>query len=467
MQNNQKLSFLIVEYYRENPNTSLTAFEVAELFNFCPEQHRIYRAKAVRDLKRIAKGSRCNTSRSKYTYYNNHITKEEVKKELEKYVPIVHNKKSTLYKNSSRREDLKKGELQVEVLMSSEPKSPEEIIAIHKVDTTEWNLVQYWSKEKSEGWQVSALFAKKKTADLTIQDLKEVISETFETFKISKYNLPKVDSKKSNKKGLFVYLSDKHVGALTKSDAIYDNEYNKVVFAERLHEVYYQIKRAVDQFGVFEDIYICDLGDSVDGWSGYTTRGGHQLPQNMNNKEVFKTFVYEHKNFFDNLLQSGMAVNYHTVIQTCDNHGGDFSNIVNEALALYLNTAYPEVEVIIMDKFLEHFYYGHHCFIFTHGKDTEDLKNGLPLVLTPKAEVFIKKYIDYFGLAGSPNIHLIKGDLHTESTQVTCDFRYRNVLSMYGASKWIMNNFGPNFAGVSFDVVEKHSDFVYSYYTRF
>ena len=129
--------------------------------------------------------------------------------------------------------------------------------------------------------------------------------------------------------------SDKHVGALTKSDAIYDNEYNKVVFAERLHEVYYQIKKAVDQFGVFEDIYICDLGDSVDGWSGYTTRGGHQLPQNMNNKEVFKTFVYEHKNFFDNLLQSGMAVNYHTVIQTCDNHGGDFSNIVNEALALY------------------------------------------------------------------------------------------------------------------------------------
>ena len=44
-------------------------------------------------------------------------------------------------------------------------------------------------------------------------------------------------------------------------------------------------------FGAFYSIYVCDLGDAVDGWNGYTTRGGHKLPQNMSNKEVFETYV--------------------------------------------------------------------------------------------------------------------------------------------------------------------------------
>jgi len=40
-------------------------------------------------------------------------------------------------------------------------------------------------------------------------------------------------------------------------------------------------------------------------------------------------------------------------------------------------------------------------------------------------------------------------------------------LSMYGSSKWIMNNFGPGYPGVSFDLVEKDTDLIYSFYIRF
>jgi hypothetical protein len=120
-----------------------------------------------------------------------------------------------------------------------------------------------------------------------------------------------------------------------------------------------------------------------------------------------------------------------------------------------------------MQKFLEHFEYGKHVFIFTHGKDNEDRKFGLPLQLNDKTENFVNKYIDYHNIDKSKNIHLIKGDLHNESQQLGQTFRYRNVLSMYGSSKWIHNNFGPGIAGVSFDIVNKQSDDIYSFYLTF
>lgn len=447
MKDDKLIRSLIITFYKENPETLLTAFEVAEKFSYMLGAERETRCKSVRDLKRTAKGTRHRKSPAT-TFIPTHATAN-----------------ATLY-SSSYKEDFTKKEIEVTAMASVEPKSPQEIIDLHNIDTNLWKLTQYWSKQKSGGWQVSALFKEKQNAELTLQEIRDHFQEFFSSPEFTPYYI-EVKPTQTNKKALFVYLSDKHIGAMTKKEAIYENEYNKEVFASRLQSVFEEITKTVSIHGRFEDIFICDLGDSVDGWNGLTTRGGHGLPQNMDNKEVFKTFVYEHKKFFDNLLRSGFANNYHAIMQTCDNHGGDFTYIVNEALSLYLTTAYPELQITIMDKFFEHFYYGEHCFIFTHGKDTEDLKNGLPLVLTPKAENFIQKYIDYHGLKMVPNIHLIKGDLHCESTQVTYDFRYRNVLSMYGASKWIMNNFGPNFAGVSFDIVEKHGSSVYSFYMKF
>ena len=43
--------------------------------------------------------------------------------------------------------------------------------------------------------------------------------------------------------------------------------------------------------GGFENIVICNLGDSLDGYNGQTTRGGHDLAQNMSNKEQLHTYI--------------------------------------------------------------------------------------------------------------------------------------------------------------------------------
>ena len=429
---------LLYQYYIDNPNTSEKAIDLAIRFNYKPELSPVKRSKSARDIKRLALKN-----------INNNLDKSIAKN--------TSNEKSSIYEN------LESGELKIDQYFDS-PRTSDEIIELHKIDTSVWKLAQYWSKEKQNGWQVSAMFSRLKENEITKESFEEILEKIFlQNDDLISIEIPKV---KDNSKALFVYMSDKHIGAMTKDDSMYENVYNREVFKKRLEYTYHKIADCVNDFGSFESIYICDLGDSVDGWNGYTTRGGHKLPQNMSNKEVFEAYVEEHKIFFDNLFQSGFSNNYKIVIQTNDNHGGDFSYISAKALQYYIEGVY-EVDVILMEKFLEHFEYGKHVFILTHGKDSEDRKFGLPLQLNDKTENFINKYIDYHNIDKSKNIHLIKGDLHNESQQLGQTFRYRNVLSMYGSSKWIHSNFGPGIAGVSFDVVSKQSDDIYSFYLTF
>jgi hypothetical protein len=448
---------LIIQYYTDNPYTDELAYDIAVRFNFNPHLPRIERAICVRGIKKnvlrkLKKAKNAKTSKSSKSIKNTKNFKDP---------DFIQKEKKSKF-DTSVYENLDKGEIKIDQYFDT-PRTSDEIIELHKIDTSIWKLSQYWSKEKSNGWQVSAMFTRIKETELDSENIGEILNKIFLESDFQTITIPKIVG---NEKALFVYTSDKHIGAMTKSDSMYSNEYNRKVFKERLYKTYEKIAKSVDTFGAFDTIFICDLGDSVDGWNGYTTRGGHKLPQNMSNKEVFETYVEEHKIFFDSLFISKFAKNYKVVIQTNDNHGGDFSYIASKALQYYIEGKY-EIEVKLMEKYLEHFEYGNHIFILTHGKDNEDRKYGLPLQLNDKTEVFINKYIDYHRLDKSKQIHLIKGDLHNESQQLSQSFRYRNVLSMYGSSKWIHNNFGPGMAGVSFDVIDKNETDVYSFYLKF
>jgi hypothetical protein len=144
-----------------------------------------------------------------------------------------------------------------------------------------------------------------------------------------------------------------------------------------------------------------------------------------------------------------------------DNHSGSFGYSANRALEIYLNVKYPEIETKIIRKFIDHTRYGDHVFMLCHGKDREDLKYGLPLHLNDKTEKYITDYIDVHDLKG--HLHFVKGDLHQAASEFGKRFRYRNVMSMYGASKWIHNNFGNTKAGISYEIIEKYSPRVMEY----
>lgn len=261
---------------------------------------------------------------------------------------------------------------------------------------------------------------------------------------------------------LIVYTSDKHVGADTTGSQ-YSNEYNKEIFKNRIKELYANIEYIKASYGQVGKLIFIDLGDNLDGYKGYTTRGGHSLPQNMTDEESFNTYIEAHTQLFDSMIANKTAMEYDFICVNDSNHSGSFGYTANRALEIYLNAKYPFVNTRLMTKFMEHFILGDEAYILCHGKDSIDMKSGLPYHLDAKTYKMISDYIDYNKLYKYSKIHFIKGDLHQNGFESNSKFDYRNVPSIFGASKWIMNNFGMNKPGFTMDIIHKGNCYKYDY----
>lgn len=271
------------------------------------------------------------------------------------------------------------------------------------------------------------------------------------------FSIPKGES--SSNKGLFVWTSDKHVGSSVDS-SIYENEYDREEFERRMEKVFKHCLFLRKTHGKFETLFLADLGDPLDGMDNQTVRGGHHLPQNMSNEEQAKVYIEVHKRLIDSFIENDLADNY-VIWNVCnDNHSGSFGFVANLALKEYVNTKYPEITFHNQERFIEHFRYGIHDIMLSHGKDKEDRKGGLPLNLDDKTEKYISEYIDYHKLTGGKK-HFIKGDLHRSSENLTNKFRYKNVPSVFGASKWIHHNFGIGTPGCDIEVFEKEQPIIH------
>lgn len=315
---------------------------------------------------------------------------------------------------------------------------------VHQNEELEqWEVKQKWVK----GPEGSQLMVKK---DSEVDYKKE-----FDTFLQGYKSTQKPFSVKAEDGILFVYTSDKHIGAETKEGNLLGNDYDAQEFENRMINLAKEIRK-IDQTYFLNEIVIVDLGDTVDGFNGKTTRGGHNLPQNMTNREVYKTFLQVHLDFMGTLIERCDCKNFSYITVGESNHGGDFEYICNKSLEAILNLKYPQVKTFIGEKFLEHFVFGEHCFIFCHGKDIEDMKYPLPKNLDPKTELWIKSYTEQMGI-DSKYIHFIKGDLHLASCEYSNNLRYKNCLSLYGSSKWVQTNFMKNTKGVCMDILTKNS----------
>lgn len=307
------------------------------------------------------------------------------------------------------------------------------------VPNEQWEVKQKWVK----GPEGSQLMVKKESTPIDfIEGFKKCCTD------IKPY-VSKVYSKIDNT--LLIYLSDKHIGASVE-DSMYDNTYNPQVFEQRMQQVLVEVKRMIDIYGVFNGVHLLDLGDSVDGFNSQTTRGGHILKQNLSNKNQFETYLQVHQRFLKSLVELTGNVTHHII--TMDNHSGDFGYICASALKTWTDVALPQVKTKIYSNLLNHFILGSHAFIITHGKDDEDMKNGLPLYLNDKTKSFIQDYVDYHQL-NSYFISVIKGDLHNAASELNTKFRYKNIPSLFGGSKWIANNFGISRPGFAMDIIDK------------
>jgi len=234
-------------------------------------------------------------------------------------------------------------------------------------------------------------------------------------------------------------FTDTHIGMDVNKDgfSLYDGLWNENEIFNRLEIFVNEIIKNKKS----NTLFLNDLGDFLDGWNAETTRGGHKLPQNMDNQKAFDVALLFKIRLVDALL---LHYNFIKFVNICnDNHAGSFAYIVNSAFKTYVELKYPNnIEVINQRKFIDHYIINNRCFILTHGKDQASLKFGFKPKLDAIQIEKIKNYIDEYKLHNY-NIEFGKGDSHQllfDHTSSTA-FEYQNFGAFSPPSDWVKTNF--------------------------
>jgi hypothetical protein len=313
------------------------------------------------------------------------------------------------------------------------------------------NVNHYWYKGKN-----FSIYAKGDEVKFNDEDIQEAVKGALEGYSKPYIKTPK----KTNKKALKVVISDAHVGLDPDPDgeSLFNYQYGPDIFFNNLDTVYQSIYDQVINNGSFDLFILDDLGDGLDGYNGFTTRGGHKLDQNLTNKEAFNTYVKGKYELIRRIVELGVAKKY--IIRNISNcnHGGDFGWMANRCIELMIeNSIEANIEYDIIDKFMKHYKWGDHTFILSHGKDKKFMNRGLPLNLNDRAINFINDYLDHYDI-NTKYIHVEKGDLHQVAYQRTKKFDYRNYMSFAPPSAWVTHNFGDCYSGYSLQIIPKDNN---------
>lgn len=234
-------------------------------------------------------------------------------------------------------------------------------------------------------------------------------------------------------------FTDVHVGMDVNKDgySLYEGIWDENELNKRLETFVNSIVKKQKS----NTLFLNDLGDFMDGFDGYTTRGGHKLPQNMDNQKAFDVGLSFKIKMIDALVEHYSKIK---VVNICnDNHAGSFGYIVNSAFKTYMELKYPNnVEIINQRKFIDHYIIDNYCFILSHGKDDKSLKFGFkPQLDAPQIEK-IKNYIDEYKLH-QYTIEFSKGDSHQLILDFTTSntFEYQNFGAFSPPSDWVKTNF--------------------------
>ena len=262
---------------------------------------------------------------------------------------------------------------------------------------------------------------------------------------ISKYINPvKVDveiSKNYNQYDFDVLTySDVHIGMDTNSKG--NSMYSVLWNAEEVLKASNLIVENVIQNQQSNILIVDELGDLLDGFNGKTTRGGHDLPQNMTNEEVFDCALKFKMNILDKLIYHYKEIKFNNICN--DNHAGSFGYFVNSAFKSLAEQKYRDISVTNYRNFISHYFVNDVCFVITHGKDDSTLKFGFKPHLDTKQIEKIDQYCKHNDIyKRSKKIIFKKGDSHQTLFDMagSDDFYYYNYPALSPSSQWVQNNF--------------------------
>ena len=279
-------------------------------------------------------------------------------------------------------------------------------------------------------------------------DLKEQLNtfggllDNLDLSNINKINSPVYNENKVE--DLFIWISDMHIGASVPSTALYTNDYNRAEVNKRLCKIIDSLNRK----NGYSRIIVCNLGDSLDGYDGYTGSHTHKLPQNMNNKEQVKCFIEEMTKFMGELACiPNNGIWYYAVGDS--NHGCDFEYAAQTALCTILN--HCGINAKLFDTPIAIFSNRDQDFAIFHGKDGNNMFKNWPLTLNDKTENFINQVLDENNIYKAT---VVKGDLHQSATTYGKRIKYKSVGSLFGSSEWCSMNFGKTEACCDYSIID-------------
>jgi hypothetical protein len=166
-------------------------------------------------------------------------------------------------KRVSIHEDLESGTSKITGIATTEPRTAEEIIRILGIDTSKWKLSQYWNKEKSDRWEISALVSKKPEA--------EQIQHTFLEL-LENYDLPSLPAPESY--FLNATATEKVCGVFSLQDLHFGKTGNEDMGAIMNDAVKYLVDKAHKNY--FLEKIVLVIGPdtlNMDTFGGTTTKG--------------------------------------------------------------------------------------------------------------------------------------------------------------------------------------------------
>jgi hypothetical protein len=196
---------------------------------------------------------------------NNSYCAKRIGISVSKYTKIKKQLKTGANPKFTSKVDLDKGSATYSIDCATEPKTPEEIVKLLKIDTTKWKLSNYWNKQIHNGWRVSALVTQIKHSE------EKLFEELLKKWKPKKYKIPKLYRPKGFE---IAPHKDAVCGVMSLQDIHFGKEGNETIDKDFEDTIKYLIKKAIVAHTI-EKLYFVVGGDliNMDTFNGTTTSG--------------------------------------------------------------------------------------------------------------------------------------------------------------------------------------------------
>jgi hypothetical protein len=160
-------------------------------------------------------------------------------------------------------ENVEAGTSKISAISSTEPKTPNEIIALLGIDTTQWKLSQFWNKEQNNKWLVSAL--------ITRLPMEQKVQTSFMQ-ELSTYKLPVFP--KLDPANIYSDSSEKVCGVISLQDLHFGKVGNEDMHKIMEKAILYLVGKAFRNYNMEKIIFIIGPDTlNMDTFDGTTTKG--------------------------------------------------------------------------------------------------------------------------------------------------------------------------------------------------